>query len=344
MSNDLFAQAELPPTNPKHRPMRRVGVTGAAGKVGQCVVRELASYHYEVVAVDRCPPSRPLPAVFRQADLLKGGRTLPDALGDCDSVIHLAAPNVNGRTFTAQQLEESVRLTANVLGQAQRGGMSRVVLASSEAAIGYVHGPNPFFFDYLPVDEAHPLRPSDHYGVSKQMCEGLAEGIAHRTGIPIIALRPAWVLALDCLTRGEWARRFHSPPESHPFNFGSYVDARDTARAFRLALEAPLAGFQPFLIAAPDTRHQLPTLDLLRQFLRDDLPPGATCLEGRQSILSTKRAERLLGWRAARTWVDLPNGRLAGFLRRVRRKWGPGTRTRGEASVVWASRRGEHSV
>jgi hypothetical protein len=42
------------------------------------------------------------------------------------------------------------------------------------------------------------------------------------------------------------------------------VDARDTARAVRLALEAPLAGFQPFFIAAPDTRHPVPTLDLLR--------------------------------------------------------------------------------
>jgi NAD(P)-dependent dehydrogenase (short-subunit alcohol dehydrogenase family) len=231
MRTDLVAQVEPAATDSKPRLIRRVGVTGAAGKVGFFVVQELTAYRYDVVGVDRRLPSRPLPAVFREADLLND-RMLSAALGDCDAIVHLATPNANARTTTAQQLEEGVRLTSNVLAQAERGGMSRVVLASSEVAVGYSLGPSPFSFDYLPVDEAHPLRPSDHYGISKQLCERLAEEMALRAGIPIVAIRPAWVLALDYITRREWARRFHLPPGAHPFNFWSYVDARDTARAF----------------------------------------------------------------------------------------------------------------
>ncbi len=55
--------------------------------------------------------------------------------------------------------------------------------------------------DYLPVDETHPLRPRDAYGLGKEMIERMARLFARRGGFTCVCLRPTLIVRPE-----RWAR------------------------------------------------------------------------------------------------------------------------------------------
>ena len=83
-------------------------------------------------------------------------------------------------------------------------------------------------------------------------------------------------------------------------NLWLYVDHRDVAQAFRLALEAELSGHHAFFISVPNSFMKTPTLDLVQRYYPDtQIRPG---LEGNQALVSCRKAEQLLGCQARHTW------------------------------------------
>jgi nucleoside-diphosphate-sugar epimerase len=76
----------------------------------------------------------------------------------------------------------------------------------------------------------------------------------------------------------------------------AYLDIRDAARAFALALERDLAGSHVINVMAPDTNSPEPTADLLARF------HAATRLRrrihGRDVPFDLRRASDLLGFEA----------------------------------------------
>jgi nucleoside-diphosphate-sugar epimerase len=126
---------------------------------------------------------------------------------------------------------------------------------------------------YLPIDERHPLRPTDPYALSKLLNEETARSFVERGKLEVIALRPVFVLYPEM--EGEVRARaknpsgYRGPAVGGPSSAGGgaawhYVDPRDVARAFRLALEAGTTGFDAFFISAANTLAPEPTLDRLR--------------------------------------------------------------------------------
>jgi nucleoside-diphosphate-sugar epimerase len=93
----------------------------------------------------------------------------------------------------------------------------------------------------------------------------------------------------------------------------AYVDIRDMARAFRMCMEASdrLPPFEAFYCNAADTR----LLEDTRSFVertRPDLVPKLRRLEGRASLISTAKAERMFGWKPEHSWTEfLPAGARA---------------------------------
>jgi nucleoside-diphosphate-sugar epimerase len=67
----------------------RVAVTGASGKAGRAVVRDLVDHEHEVLAVD-IVSSDDSPAESLRADLTEFGQTV-ESLAGVDAVVHLAA-------------------------------------------------------------------------------------------------------------------------------------------------------------------------------------------------------------------------------------------------------------
>ena len=92
-------------------------------------------------------------------------------------------------------------------------------------------------------------------------------------------------------------KRKHNPIIRGTGALWSYIDARDAARACRLALEANFTGHQIFNIASPHSLVDIPSRELVNRYLPQvtDLRAG---LEGVCSGYSVAKAKNLLGFEA----------------------------------------------
>jgi nucleoside-diphosphate-sugar epimerase len=229
-------------------------------------------------------------------DTLDLGQVM-NVLAGADAVIHLAALPAPRYTTDDVTFRTNVLGTFNVHEAAWRLGIHRVVSASSTAALGWVYRERDFLPRYLPIDEDHPLAPQDAYGLSKQVCEDIVRSYAARSGMETVALRPPGVLTPEQLAalRAEGGRRLAR------FGLGDYVDARDLASAFRLALEQPLAGGTILFAAADDSNLSEP-LSVALPRACPEIGDLAKDLTGTASGVSNARAKKRLGWQPRYTW------------------------------------------
>jgi nucleoside-diphosphate-sugar epimerase len=276
-------------------------VTGANGKTGRATVTELLEHGYQVIALDAA--GRPggqgdladLGAELLRADLTDHGQAL-EALRGADAVVHLANIPAPGLFTPAHTFTANTAMNSNVFLAAQQLGLGRVVWASSETTLGLPFDTPP---RYAPIDEAHFPFPTTTYALSKVVGETLAEQISGWSGIPFAGLRLSNVHNPDEYARfpGYWA-----DPHARKWNLWGYVDVRDAAAAFRLALEAPLQGASSFIIAAADTVMDRPSADLLAEVY----PTVRLTREvaGNETLLAIDRAREVLGYQPQHSWRD----------------------------------------
>jgi len=275
----------------------RVCVTRAAGKAGRAVVTDLRANGHEVVATDLVTANVPTVGPILQADLTEYGQAV-EVLQDVDAVVHLANIPAPGRFTPAVTLNRNLAMNANIFLAAAQVGLQRVVWASSETTLGLSFSPDapP---RYAPVDEDHYPHPTTTYALSKVASETIAEQIAGWSGIPFVALRFCNIMGPDdyrCFPG------FQGDPALRQWNLWGYIDVRDAAAACRLALDAPVAGAQSFIIAAVDTVMDRPSADLLREVFPDVPLRGA--FGTYDTLLAIDRARTMLGFAPRHSWRD----------------------------------------
>ena len=193
----------------------------------------------------------------------------------CDAILHLAAYPSPTFVTSAELLRVNVIGTQNILDSAVANGIGRVVLTSSIGALGFSFPTHPCLPDYLPVDAAHLRRPQDIYGVSKLMNEESANATTRLKGLTTIVIRPPEVRNLARAAEHGWLSRWLERNLEHR-NTGlwSYIDEIDLARAYRLALDAPLTGHHVFHVMADDVSAQATPLQLIERHLPQLTPIG----------------------------------------------------------------------
>lgn len=287
----------------------RIVVTGGAGKIGRWVVRELlgadSRQSHEVVVFDRAPlpPEPGLRSLV--GDICDLGQVF-GALAGADAVVHLAAVGRPGIATDDVTFRTNVVGTFNVHEAAYRQGIRRVVSTSSESVLGWDYRLRDFLPDYLPVDEDHPVRPQDAYGLSKQAGENVALAYA-RKGLETLVLRPSWVALPEEI---ELVRRAGGRPPSH-FKLYCYVDVRDAARAFRLAIERPVPPGTRLFVVADDSSVAEPLCDLLPRLYPASREVAAS-LTGPRAGASNARAKEILGWSPTVSWRAQPKPIFSG--------------------------------
>ena len=80
-------------------------------------------------------------------------------------------------------------MTYNTLTVACVAGVRKIVIGSSFAVYGLYYPSRPLMPEYLPVDELHPRKPDDPYGLTKLLGEQLADAYASNGGTQIASLR-----------------------------------------------------------------------------------------------------------------------------------------------------------
>lgn len=280
----------------------RVLVTGGAGRLGRYVVDELRGRH-GVRVFDAAAPDAAVPSITGD---IRSAEQVDAAFAGVEAVIHLAAiPLYTGENRKIWEI--NVDGTFNVLEAAVRAGVRRIVLASSICAQGFISWSRPFVPAYLPVDEDHPAWPDDTYGLSKLIGEELCYAYARRYGVQAVALRLAtiWFPFLPENTVRLVQRV--SQPETLAGFLWNYVDARDAARAFGLALEHDVGEFRVLNIGAADTCSDVPTLELIKRFYPDvqQLRNRARFLvEEHAPLWDIGRARRELGYEPQHSWRE----------------------------------------
>ena len=217
-------------------------ITGGGGRLGRWVVEELRNdYEVVVAGLEEAPPDAVSPGVrYEQADLTDAQAVARVADG-AEAIVHLAAfPSPIGRE-PENVFANNMLSTFNIVEAAIRQGARKIIYSSSGSALGFAFRFRDIVPDYMPMDEEHPLRPQDAYGLSKWLGEEVLEAATRRTGIRTIVLRPTNVFGPE-----DYAERVPSMLENGGGTL-SYVDARDVARAVRAALDDTEIEHGPFL-------------------------------------------------------------------------------------------------
>lgn len=276
----------------------KVLVTGGSGYVGQAVVSELAGDH-EVTVLDLRPPADHRRR-FIECNVLNLAALTKAARG-FEAVVHLAAIP-HPLTDPAQRVYRANTMgTYNALEASVRAGVERFVFCSSDSTLGFVFMRRWHLPDYLPVDEGHPLRPQDPYGLSKLVGEEICRSFTNGHGIETICLRPAYVWSPE---RAEQIRRLTEEPEQLSRMLWAYNDVRDVAQAFRLAVENRLLPpHDVFFVTADDNGTSVPSRELIRRYL-PELARFAAKFRGRASLVSNAKARRVLCYRPQHSWRE----------------------------------------
>jgi nucleoside-diphosphate-sugar epimerase len=272
----------------------KVVVTGASGKAGRAVVRNLLDHEHDVLALDVVPQAEPATSSLL-ADLTDFGQTL-ESLAGADAVVHLAAIPASGIHTEETTFRTNMLSTYNVFEAARLLGLRRVVWASSETILGL-----PFEREqpaYAPIDEDHPDYPDSSYALSKLLSEELGRQLHRWTGTPYIALRFSNIMEPDDYERFP---SYWDDPSLRRWNLWGYVDARDVAESCRLALEAD-AGAEHFIIAAGDTVMNRPSRELMAE-VYPSVPYRPTAGDF-DTLLSIEKAQKLLGYDPHWSWRD----------------------------------------
>ena len=271
-------------------------ITGGGGRLGRWVVEELRNdYEVVVAGLEEAPPDAVSPGVrYEQADLTDAQAVARVADG-AEAIVHLAAfPSPIGRE-PENVFANNILSTFNIVEAAIRQGARKIIYSSSGSALGFAFRFRDIVPDYMPMDEEHPLRPQDAYGLSKWLGEEVLEAATRRTGIRTIVLRPTNVFGPE-----DYAERVPSMLENGGGTL-SYVDARDVARAVRAALDDTEIEHDRFYITADDALSREPlAVAFPRHF------PGSEAvsagLTGTEGPISSAKAKRVLGYHPQHSW------------------------------------------
>lgn len=260
----------------------KVIVTGGAGRLGQYAIKEFLEHGFDVLSTDIAPPATNL-CPFVAVDLIHhtGVEELQDIFAGADAVVHLArrrfpytesgfdpasgawkTPDVSG---DARRFNDNTAMTYNVLSAAIAAGVKTIISGSSLAVYGLFYPIKETIPDYLPVDENHPQRPQDPYGLSKLVAEAMCDSFSRKAKVQIASLRFSGIYAGE--NAHVLAGRRKDPTIRGTGALWSYVDVRDAAVACRLTLQADFQGHEAFNICAPTTIMDERTDELVRRYL-----------------------------------------------------------------------------
>jgi nucleoside-diphosphate-sugar epimerase len=275
-------------------------VTGGSGQAGKACVRDLQEHGYDVTSVDLVPPASG-EVRFSRVDLTDFGQTVA-ALSAIDErvtkvtgIVHLAAIRAPGLAPNNVIFETNTVSTYNVFEAARQLGIKNIVWASSETVLGLPFATPP---PYVPVDEEYPGRPESAYSLSKLLGEEMAKQFCRwDPELKIIGLRLS-----NVMDPGDYARfpSFQDDATKRKWNLWAYIDARDAAQAFRLALESNLKGAEIFVIANADSVMDRPNEELLNELYPN--VPHKRAFGPNETLLSIEKARRVLGYEPRYTW------------------------------------------
>ena len=270
-------------------------VTGASGRIGRYVVKELASAGHSVTSVDILASEGSSPR-FLRVDLTDAGEVY-QALASvgAEAVVHLGAWANAGVVPDTRTYGDNVQGTFNLFQACADLGIQRVVSASSAQVYGFAKAPPA----YVPVDEAHLLRPANCYALSKVVGEQAADYFVERFGMTILSFRFMGIRTPAQLD-GEIDELAGDPSKGTSLLW-TRTDARDAAIACRLAVEAESVPSGPYNITGARVVLSEPAATLVKRYFGDETVVR-DALPGHISPMNCAKAENAFDYQPQFVW------------------------------------------
>ncbi|WP_308787614.1 NAD-dependent epimerase/dehydratase family protein [Planomicrobium stackebrandtii] len=281
--------------------MQKVVVTGGSGLLGRDVIKEFLEHGYEVVNADLKHPKEALCRTVI-TDLTNLGEVY-GVLAGADAVVHLAAIPVAYSHPNEVTFQNNVMSTYNILEAAGSLGIKKAVISSSESSYGICFSKQNLNPQYVPIDEQHPQLPEESYGLSKIVNENTADMIHRRTGMQVVSFRLGNVIAPEMYQNFPG---FIHDPEQRKTILWSYIDTRDAASAYRLAVETDDLGSVALNIGADETSMDVESKQLM-EICFPDVKDFRKKLTGFEPLLNNDKAKQLLNWKPAHKWRNYVN-------------------------------------
>jgi len=284
---------------------RRVLVTGAAGRLGEHVVRCLAGAGWSVAVL--IAPADDFARIEQYVDAhpfrgdARDARDVENALAGAEVVVHLAA--IPAPALAPGELVFLNSLaTYVVLDAATRVGVQQAVVAGSIASTGLSFSPHDARPAYLPLDEEMP------YALSKTTDESTCRMMNRRSGLTTTVVRMPF-LGTPADRLAKHADELAAEPRKGIRGAWAYLDTRDAGRALALAAERQGGDAQVLYAVASETLVPYPTQQLVERFMPD--VPRRRSFAGREVPIDLTRAPKLIGFTAEHLWPleprDLPD-------------------------------------
>ena len=246
-------------------------VTGAAGWLGQNLVRRLAPERDHVrCLVGTDPEAATLRIVAKNVDVVVGDVRDPASIERLfadvgpTTVVH-AAGVIHPTHGTRELFDVNVGGTQLMLDGARRAGVTRFIFVSSNSPFGANPTPTDRF------DEDSEFHPYMGYGASKLEAEQLVARSHDRGDLPTVVLRPPWFYGpFQPARQTQWfatIRRGRFPLVGSGVNRRSMVYTGNLVDGILCAETAPSAPGNAYWIADPEPYEMRAVLDTVRDAL-----------------------------------------------------------------------------
>lgn len=296
----------------------RLFITGATGFVGRATLRRLSADGHEIVAAHHRALAVEQPGVrWVQLGSLDDMEELRSVLGGTEVIVHLAALAHLPASEKSHSTDDFMRInrdgTVRLAQAAAEMGVRRFVYLSSVKACGESSGDHP-------LREQDSRHPEDAYGASKSEAEDGLAGVAAKTGMEHVVLRPPLVygpgVRANFLSLLRWIDRGMPLPLAAIDNRRSLVYVGNLADALASCVHHSSAAGDTFFVS---DGHDVSTAELVRG-LGHALGRPARLFPVPLPLL---RAAAAMAGRSAA--VDRLSGSLAVDISRIRRElaWSP---------------------
>lgn len=276
----------------------KIVVTGGSGKLARYLVPKLILEH-EALLFDKQPPDQN-PFLFTQGDITDMDK-LNKAFQGAKAVIHLAALRSRYNHLPMEVMESNTKGTFCVLEAARSREVKKIIFASSDAVLGMAQSKTEFPPEYLPIDEKHPLKPQDPYGISKFLGERMCCYYAIGYDMDIIALRFS-----NILCQGDEQKYLDDAKDlsTRRKSLWAWIHVDDAVNAIMRSLDSELQGFEVFHIAADDIcLLSLSVKELLEKFFPETSIRKP--LTNKESLIDCSKAKHVLGLQISRRFEEV---------------------------------------
>lgn len=241
-------------------------VTGANGFIGHHLCRKLLENKQSVLAITRSKNPVQLKSLLKKPGMqVEVGDITSETFvknlfasnkNRIDVVFHLAIetnysniPNSSSKPFLPQTqvYQTNVLGTFNLLQHATHGGVSAWIQSSSMSVYDYE---NP---QYLPVDEAHPVKPINIYGLTKLLSDEICQYYNVNTNLKCLILRYSGVFGTG-KTRGIIAKLMKNYLDSGQESIDVYTNRTSDFVYIEDVVSANLSAMKKLLGDKYDTR------------------------------------------------------------------------------------------